>query len=675
MSKIRILPDILSNKIAAGEVVERPASVVKELVENSLDAGSTSIEVAIEKGGLAGIRVSDNGHGMGSDDALLSLERYATSKLLSDADLFSIRTLGFRGEALPSMASVSRFELVSRVQDAPAGVRIVVEGGRILDVAETGAAPGTVISVKNLFFNVPARRKFLKTENTEMGHIADTLLSVSLGFPDVQFRLLHNGRVLRHLAGGDAFVRAVDVLGKEVENHLFPVDHGGAGIRVRGWVASPDISRSTTQRIYLYVNGRYVRDRSVYKALFEGYKGRMMTGRYPVAILFLDVDPDRVDVNVHPTKHEVRFADGRAVWAAVRDGVALALRGEDSRKWQVSSVSRRESLEKVRNIVATHGAVSSRHGQGLGPFSGENVSGNVFPTEGPGEAEGLSVSGDDIKDGAGSVSSFSAEAEPLSGEVVGEPAASGDPGHAFSPEAMVSGNGEQRGWAGEIRQERPLFSGQGDRSGVFPVPDPQGILWEKKAFYSELKIIGQLHNTYILCESEAGLVLVDQHAAHERVRYEALRRRHEKGKGLSQQLLIPQVVELGFRETDLARGLMPLMEALGLYVEPFGGNSFVIKAVPDLLSHGDLGQVFADMVAEIVAAGHTESLAEALDECLILMACHSAIRANQALKPEEIRHLFHELDACAQPSRCPHGRPIWIQWEKRFLEKSFGRVG
>ncbi|TYT74980.1 DNA mismatch repair endonuclease MutL [Desulfobotulus mexicanus] len=657
MSKIRVLPDILSNKIAAGEVVERPASVVKELVENSLDAGSTSIEVAIERGGLAGIRVSDNGHGMGADDAMLSLERYATSKLLTDADLFSIRTLGFRGEALPSMASVSRFELVSREQDAPSGVRIVVEGGRILDVTETGAAPGTVISVKNLFFNVPARRKFLKTENTEMGHIADILLSVSLGFPDVQFRLLHNGRVLRHLAGGDAFVRAVDVLGKEVENHLFPVEHRGAGIRVSGWVASPDISRSTTQRIYLYVNGRHVRDRSVYKALFEGYKGRMMTGRYPVAILFLDVDPDRVDVNVHPTKHEVRFADGRAVWAAVRDGVALALTGEDNRKWQVSSVSRRESLEEVRNIVATHGAVSSRHGEGLGPLSGENVSGN------------------DLKDGAGSASSFSAEAAPLAGEIVRESAESGDPGHAFSPEAMFSGKEEQREEAGEIRQERPRFSGQGGSPGVFSAQDPQGRLWEKKEFYSELKIIGQLHNTYILCESDAGLVMVDQHAAHERVRYEALRRRHEKGKGLSQQLLIPQVVELGFRETDLAWELLPLMEALGLYVEPFGGNSFVIKAVPDLLSHGDLGQVFADTVAEMVAEGHTESYVEAVDQCLILMACHSAIRANQALKPEEIRHLFHELDACAQPSRCPHGRPIWIQWEKRFLEKSFGRVG
>ncbi|MCW7753109.1 DNA mismatch repair endonuclease MutL [Desulfobotulus sp. H1] len=648
MSKIRVMPDILSNKIAAGEVVERPASVVKELVENSLDAGSTSIEVAIEKGGLAGIRVSDNGHGMASDDALLSLERYATSKLTTDADLFSIRTLGFRGEALPSMASVSRFELVSRERGAVSGVRVLVEGGRILDVAEAGAAPGTVVSVKRLFFNVPARRKFLKTESTEMGHIADTLLSVSLGFPDVQFRLLHNGRVLRHLPGGGSFIRAVDVLGKEVESRLFPVEQAGAGIRVRGWVASPDISRSSTQRIYLYVNGRYVRDRSVYKALFEGYKGRMMTGRYPVAVLFLEVDPARVDVNVHPTKHEVRFSDGRSVWAAVRDGVASALSMEDRRKWQTPSLlSRRESLEEMRSIVASHG----------NPFllQKEEVAGEEPSEEKISQADGGSVSRDEIR--------------MMSVQKGSEPSMNA---------ARVEERTHDGGKEGRTDRDLPLppVSFRAERkSRLLSGSMQRESLFDKNGFYAELKVIGQLHESYILCESESGLVVVDQHAAHERVRYEALRKRHTEGRGLAQQLLVPYVVELGFREAVVAQELLPYLESLGLYVEPFGGNSFVIKAVPDLLSHGDIGRVFTDMVAEMAAVGLAGGLAEALDECLILMACHSAIRANQALKPEEIRHLFLELDACAHPSRCPHGRPIWIQWEKRFLEKSFGRMG
>ncbi|MDY0164526.1 DNA mismatch repair endonuclease MutL [Desulfobotulus sp.] len=663
MPRIRVLPDILSNKIAAGEVVERPASVVKELVENSLDAESTLIEVAIERGGLGGIRVSDNGRGMGPDDALLALERYATSKIASDADLFSIRTLGFRGEALPSMASVSRFELVTREKEAASGVRIVVEGGRILDVTETGAAPGTVISVKNLFFNVPARRKFLKTESTEMAHIADTLLSLSLGFPDVQFKLVHNGKILRHLGAGDPFLRAVDVLGKEVEHHLFPLDHQGPGIRVQGWVAAPEIFRSSTQRIYLYVNGRHVRDRSVYKALFEGYKGRMMTGRYPVAILFLHVDPHRVDVNVHPTKHEVRFSDGRAVWAAVRDGVAQALCVEDREKWRHPEISRKKNLEVMRGIVATHGRAQER-------LSGEEPETGL--AEGLQEKaaffvenSGTSESTEDGKLGAGPDAGALSESPP--------PVSREHPADGMREAVSASLPRRVQGAESLPMAEKFGLALSGRRTEI------REALWERKSFYADLRVIGQLHNTYILCESDAGLVLVDQHAAHERVRYEALRRRHEEGQGLSQQLLTPQVVELGFREAAAAEELLPVLARLGLHVEPFGGNSFVIKAVPDLLSRGDLGQVFRDMAEEAgrggAGAGSAGGVAEALDECLILMACHSAIRANQALKPEEIRELFQALDACAQPSRCPHGRPIWIQWEKRFLEKSFGRLG
>ncbi|MDL2286916.1 DNA mismatch repair endonuclease MutL, partial [Desulfococcaceae bacterium OttesenSCG-928-F15] len=361
MPKIRVLPDILSNKIAAGEVVERPASVVKELLENSLDAGSTSIELSVERGGLSLIRIADNGHGMTPDDALLSLERYATSKIVNDADLFAIKTLGFRGEALPSIASVSSFELVSRARERESGIRIRAEGGKILEAMETGAAPGTVISISRLFFNVPARRKFLKSEATEMGHIADTFLSTALPFPQVQFRLLHNGKTLRHLGSGDDLLRAMEVLGKEFEKNLYPVGQEGGGIRVRGWVASPDISRSNSQRIYLYVNGRHIRDRAIHQALCEGYRGRLMTGRYPVAVLFLEVDPDKVDVNVHPTKHEVRFSDSRAVWSAVRDGVSSALSFEDRAKWQAARLSQKEEQEEIRAIVA------SRSTRGLEP--------------------------------------------------------------------------------------------------------------------------------------------------------------------------------------------------------------------------------------------------------------------------------------------------------------------
>lgn len=629
MQKIRVLPDILSNKIAAGEVVERPASVVKELLENSLDAGSTSIELSVERGGVGLIRIADNGQGMTPDDALLSLERYATSKIAKDSDLFAIKTLGFRGEALPSIVSVSSFELVSREKDRDSGIRIVAEGGRILDAMETGAAPGTVISVRRLFFNVPARRKFLKSEITEMGHIADTLLSTALSFPHVQFRLLNNGKTVRHLGAGDDFLRAVDVLGKDFEKNLYPVGQEGDGIRVRGWVASPDISRSNSQRIYLYVNGRHIRDRAVHQALCEGYRGRLMTGRYPVAVLFLEVDPEKVDVNVHPTKHEVRFSDGRAVWSLVRDAVSSALSFEDRAKWQAARLSQKEEREEMRTIVA------SRSVLGVEP-----------------------------------------EGEPVFRKTSENSSASGEMLESYEPVSITEKE------EGKIREKQMDFSSEvssSSRPSFTPkvsFPEKDDFLWKKKSFYSELRVIGQLHATYIVCESDNGIVLVDQHAAHERVRYEALRRRHEEGGGgASQQLLVPEVVELGYKEAAAALALIPELARLGLHVEPFGGNSFVIKAVPDILSHASLGDVFRDMAEDAASGGHTGNLAERIDESLILMACHSAIRANQKLQAREIEHLFTELDACLQPSRCPHGRPIWIQWDRRFLEKSFGRIG
>lgn len=626
MPRIRVLPDILSNKIAAGEVVERPASIVKELLENSLDAGSTSIELAVERGGLGLIRMADNGKGMTPDDALLSLERYATSKIAKDSDLFAIRTLGFRGEALPSIVSVSSFEMVSRERERESGIRITSEGGKILDVTETGAAPGTVISVRRLFFNLPARRKFLKSEATEMGHIAETFLSTALAWPQVQFRLLHNGKTLRHFSAGDDFLRVVDILGREFEKNLFPVGQEGEGIQVRGWVASPDISRSSSQRIYLYVNGRHIRDRAVHQALCEGYRGRLMTGRYPVAILFLEVDPEQVDVNVHPTKHEVRFRDGRAVWSAVRDGVSSALSFEDRAKWQAARLARKKEQEEMRTIVA------GRTTRGMEP-----------------------------------------EGEPVARKTSENFSASGEMLEAYEP---VSLEEEETGKV--LEKQSDFFAGRPEGSPSPTQTDFLGkedFLWKKKSFYSELRVIGQLHASYILCESTDGLVLVDQHAAHERVRYEALRKRHDEGGGVSQQLLVPEVVELGYKEAAAAATLLPDLMRLGLHVEPFGGNAFVIKAVPDLLSHASLGEVFRDMAESTAQGGYTGSLAERIDESLILMACHSAIRANQALKPEEIHHLFRELDTCMQPSRCPHGRPIWIQWDKRFLEKSFGRMG
>ena len=334
MSKIKILPEILSNKIAAGEVVERPASVVKELVENSLDAGSSRIMIDIDQGGRSLIRVSDNGGGMSRDDALLALERYATSKIYSDQDLFDIRTLGFRGEALPSIAAVSRFSLTTREASADVGTEIRVEGGKILNVTETGAPRGTLVTVKQLFFNTPARRKFLKTIGTEMGHIAERIASIALGHPGVQFRLTRNDKILKDWpVTASPFERVVDVLGSDLKSSLHAIRLQSNGMTISGWLSSPRAHRRTSRAIYIYVNGRFVRDRIVQHALFEGYSQRLVKGQFPIAVLLIDLPTGEVDVNVHPTKNEVRFARQKEVHEAVRRAVAQTLYETDRVGW------------------------------------------------------------------------------------------------------------------------------------------------------------------------------------------------------------------------------------------------------------------------------------------------------------------------------------------------------
>ena len=326
MSKIKILPEILSNKIAAGEVVERPASVVKELVENSLDAGSTRIRIEIEKGGRALIRVSDNGFGMSHDDALLALERYATSKIYKDQDLFSIRTLGFRGEALPSIASVSRFVLTTRESASDGGTEIKVEGGKIKAVSEIGAPAGTMVSVKQLFYNTPARRKFLKSIGTEMSHIADIVSSTAMGRPDIQFKLIHNAKTIKNWSPTTSpFDRVIDVVGKDLETALHPIEFVSNGISISGWISSPQITRKTSRGMFVYVNDRFVRDRIVQHALFQGYSQRLVKGQFPIAIIFIRVPFDQVDINVHPTKNEVRFGQQQQIHDAVKEAVAQTL--------------------------------------------------------------------------------------------------------------------------------------------------------------------------------------------------------------------------------------------------------------------------------------------------------------------------------------------------------------
>jgi len=616
MTKIRVLPENLSNKIAAGEVVERPASVVKELVENAIDAGSSRILVEIEQGGRKRIRVSDNGEGMSRDDALLCLERYATSKILREPDLFSIRTLGFRGEALPSIASVSRFTLITREKDAHAGTQIDVAGGRINNVSDAGAPAGTMISVANLFYNTPARRKFLKSINTEMGHIADTIASMALCRPSIQFRLVHNNRAVKSWAAAAAPVdRVADVLGSGVKKDLVPVNRETNDVRVGGWIAAARMNRSTARSIYLFVNGRWIKDRVVQHALFAGYSGRLMKGQYPVAVLFLKVPFDQVDVNVHPTKHEVRFIRQKSVHDTVRDTVAETLRQSDPTRRPPTAVP---------------------------PFSTERQ-------DGVAEARG------------------EYRTPPLPG-AESKPSAPRDPVPASPPVASGRESSDWRPGPPPSTGERPAH----------PAPPPgqharQEALWTRP-FFSSLTVIGQAKSTYIICESDQGLLLIDQHAAHERIVFEQLKRQAAQQRPASQRLLLPETVDLGFREAQILNKLAPELDRYGLDIEPFGGNTFVVKAVPTLLDSSEIPAMITRLVEKAAEIGVSVDMESILDSCLMVMACHNAVRAHQQLSGEQIKAMLEQLDACENPSHCPHGRPIWIQWGVKELEKRFQRI-
>ena len=597
MSKIKILPEILSNKIAAGEVVERPASIVKELVENSLDANSSRIMIEVKKGGRSLIRVSDNGVGMSRDDAMLSLERYATSKIYTDGDLFAINTLGFRGEALPSIAAVSKFCLVTRDETSSSGTEVLVHGGTIKKVSEIGAPQGTMVTAEHLFFNMPARRKFLKTVTTEMGHIVDAITKIALGWPDVQFRLTHNEKLVKNWpATGDPVDRIVDVLGIDIKYGLRNIKFSANDLSITGWISSSRNTRRTSRGIYVYVNGRPVRDRIIQHALFEGYSGRLVKGQFPLAVLFIHVPCDQVDVNVHPAKHEVRFAQQKNVHEAVKKSVAEALQHADQSGWTISKARTSPPSVEQPGIFEPMADFDIFEKQRKDPPSGETEALASFPP-------------------------------------------------AFS-----------------LKKEPDLA-----RTTV------QSPLWEKKRF-GDLRVIGQFRDMYILCESGDGLILIDQHAAHERILFEQFKNRFQERKKTSQKLLISETIDLGYREAKILERLIPNLNELGLEIAPFGGDTFVVKAVPLLLKDKEIKPLVIEMVEKTARIGFSFGMETVLDQCLELMACHGAIRANQRLSDKEILELLHQLDTCEQPSNCPHGRPTWIQWSFKDLEKLFKRI-
>lgn len=607
-SRIKVLDEGLCNQIAAGEVVERPASVVKELVENSLDSGADEIVVELETGGRKLIRVSDNGCGMNRQDVFLSLERHATSKIRNAEDLFSLSTLGFRGEALASIASVSRFRLRSCATDDGLGQELLVEGGKVRKAEEVGMARGTLVEARNLFFNLPARRKFLRREQTELGHCADVVTKQALAHPEVSFKLLHGQRELLNLRREKGLEeRTAALLGRSLLRDMIPLDRTdeSSGLRLHGLIGQPALNRSASSHIYSFINGRYIRDRVVQHAIMDGYRHLLMKGRFPVVVLFVEIAPDLVDVNVHPTKHEVRFRDQ----SNVHDFIAASLQEQlkpagwiDPRKAQVPP-----ALGQIDTAQAPSQPALIREPTPP-PYSVAESTQDPAPATAPAP----SVSAADV------------------------PAPSYEPSPDFSRDK----------------------------------PRPQVATGQ---YFASLRYLGQYHNSYLLCQDGDDLLLIDQHAAHERIAFERLKNGFLAGSVERQSLLFPEMLELDFRSGDALGAHLDELQRLGFDIDHFGGKSYAIKAVPQLLVETDVGKLVTDIALDLDQTGSSGALEERLDDVLILMACHGVIRANQALEAREARALLEQLDEVDFKANCPHGRPVSQRLSLAEIERMFRR--
>jgi DNA mismatch repair protein MutL len=603
VGRIVLLPEEVASQVAAGEVIERPASVVKELVENSIDAGAGRIEVAIARGGAGVIRVIDDGIGMDRDDALLSLERHATSKIRSGHDLARIHTLGFRGEALPSIASVSRFRLSTRLHDGLEGTEIVVNGGKMDAVRASGEAPGTQIEVRSLFYNLPARRKFLRSENTEASHVQHQLSLQAIGHPNIGFVSLRDQTIIFQAPPAKTLAdRIRDLRGSELFEKLLEITPEAAnGITISGLIGKAGVSRSTKAEQILFVNGRPVENITIQHGLREGYHTALMKGQYPVTFLFVEMDPEAVDVNVHPAKREVRFREPDSVRNSVAETIRKTLE-TDRQRWTHSF---QKPLETPKTPLREHVI---------------DLTPALIPA-----AEQFALRRDWAEFHA-----IPANSAPL-------PVAVPPPPESCRPTSAAP--------APNCRPQSP----------------------------NEFKILGVLGKLYILMENEEGLVLVDQHAAHERILFEKLRRQMEREGVPTQRLLIPLTVGVTPKDYDWIATNAEALEKMGFVLEPFGNSTLKIDGIPQFFRTDDPGVTIRQLVDELRSMTTTTSRLRMGEEVIARTVCRYAIKANDELHRPEVEKLLRDLMDCDLPYCCPHGRPTMIQIGYGELEKKFGR--
>jgi DNA mismatch repair protein MutL len=621
LGKIIQLDDALSNKIAAGEVVERPASVVKELVENAIDAGSTVIEIELEEAGLTKIRIIDNGSGIEEEDVLIAFQRHATSKIKDELDLFRIRTLGFRGEALPSIASVSRLEMKTSTGES-AGTRVVIEGGKVEVIEKASSRRGTDISITDLFFNTPARLKYMKTIHTELGNITDLVNRLAMSHPEVSIRLTHDGRQLLHTTGnGDVRQVLAGIYGMNIVKNMVPISGSSLDFTITGYVSFPEVTRASRNYITTMINGRFIRNYSLARAVQEGYHTLLPIGRYPIVMIKIEMDPILVDVNVHPSKLEVRLSKEQELNELVMTLIKEVFRTKELIPAGFTPVKTEKPSTEQTFFELDH-----------------------LPTEAP------------------PIRSRENETNPdyVSRE------------NANSIEENIRVRDAQEQVISETKQESPIMPSVQNRGTQIETQESTvdtPIASRVPALYP----IGQMHGTYILAQNEKGLYIIDQHAAQERIKYEYFREKVGQVTCELQELLVPLTFEYSVDEAIKIQENQHELEKVGVFLEEFGLNSYLVRAHPQWFPKGEEKEIIEEMIEQLLAMKKVD-IKKLREEAAIMMSCKASIKANHHLRNDEIQALLDELRTTTDPFTCPHGRPIIIQYSTYELEKMFKRV-
>ncbi len=662
MNKIRILPDNLSNQIAAGEVVERPASVIKELVENSIDAGADRIQIEIELGGRRLMRVSDNGSGLGRDDATLAFERHATSKIRTLEDLAMISTLGFRGEALASIASVAKIELLTKVDPDPLATRVIIEGGRLIDVKDAARDTGTTIAVRDLFFNTPARRKFMRSEATENYHLTGIVTHYALAHPEIAFSMTNNGReVIAVAPAKDLRERAFQLFGRQMIDSLLPVSGGREFVaRLSGFVSAPRERRTNRDSQYFFVNKRYVRDKTIAHGLREGYRSVLPHGIYPVAFLFVDVPVEEIDVNVHPAKTEIRFRRSEAV----KDVIAEAVR---------ESLARAGIMPEPSTITNPN-EVDPAAAEIRSPSNSEPGSEQIPMTFYPPVAASGSPAVNPVSLHAATAATPVMEPERESTKE-GESLENADPKILTVFENAAQERTQDR--VAEISRNADDAVQHPMLTDLPPLESAERLVRKievEQVSSSRIRPLGQLHDSFIIAVDDEGLLLIDQHVAHERILFDKFRKKETDRAIESQNLLLPETVDLSPAQTEAYRLVEDQLAELGFGLMQLSGRTVAIKSIPTDIQPAEARNMFAEILDSVELEKRGAAKATLRDNIAASLACRAAIKINMKLTEEKMHWLIDRLLTTSSPTTCPHGRPVILRLSMRDIEKGFGRT-